>query len=210
MTTETKSLVPVWAIATDAVSVSDVLGEEGMTPARLAELRTVLAALANSPVVTLEVLRGFVYSILAAVALPGLLLVVLYIVASVVHSRDVRRRDPVRRFGRQQRREGMTRAGGQCEMESRLGRRCPQPAEHGDHFFPWSKGALYKPAKLRRRLCQMQPDQRREDTLARSAGEDPSPTAGVPGVGRSHQRRRTAAVSLSGMDRANNWPRLNA
>ncbi|MCX6499686.1 MAG: hypothetical protein NTU93_12960 [Arthrobacter sp.] len=54
MTTETKALVPVWALATEAVSVSNVLGEEGMTPARLAELRTVLAALADSPVVTLE------------------------------------------------------------------------------------------------------------------------------------------------------------
>ncbi|MDQ0757301.1 hypothetical protein [Arthrobacter sp. B3I4] len=54
MTTDTKALVPVWALATEAVSVSNVLGEEGMTPARLAELRTVLAALADSPVVTLE------------------------------------------------------------------------------------------------------------------------------------------------------------
>ncbi|MFF2031065.1 HNH endonuclease [Arthrobacter sp. NPDC058192] len=25
-------------------------------------------------------------------------------------------------------------------MEAGLGRRCPRPAEHGDHFFPWSKG----------------------------------------------------------------------
>ncbi|WP_211592310.1 hypothetical protein [Microbispora sp. H10836] len=32
----------------------DVLGDEGMTPARLAELRTVLAALADSPIATLE------------------------------------------------------------------------------------------------------------------------------------------------------------
>jgi 5-methylcytosine-specific restriction endonuclease McrA len=34
----------------------------------------------------------------------------------------------------------MARAGGQCEMEAGLGRRCSRPAEHGDHFFPWSKG----------------------------------------------------------------------
>ncbi|MEV7806953.1 hypothetical protein AB0O28_28795 [Microbispora sp. NPDC088329] len=32
----------------------DVLGDEGMTPARLAELRTVLATLADSPIATLE------------------------------------------------------------------------------------------------------------------------------------------------------------
>ncbi|KRE78222.1 hypothetical protein [Arthrobacter sp. Soil763] len=54
MTTETKALVPVWALATESVSVSNVLGDAGMTPERLAELRTVLAALADSPVVTLE------------------------------------------------------------------------------------------------------------------------------------------------------------
>lgn len=54
MTTETKAIVPVWALATEAVSVSNVLGDAGMTPERLAELRTVLAALADSPVVTLE------------------------------------------------------------------------------------------------------------------------------------------------------------
>lgn len=54
MTTEDKALVPVWALATEAVSMSNVLGDEGMTRARLAELRTVLAALADSPIVTLE------------------------------------------------------------------------------------------------------------------------------------------------------------
>ncbi|WP_120955315.1 HNH endonuclease signature motif containing protein [Arthrobacter oryzae] len=86
------------------------------------------------------VLRGFADSVLTAVALPGLFLVVLFIVAAIVHARDVGRRDPVRRFSRQQRREGMARAGAQCEMEAGLRRRCSQPAEHGDHFFPWSKG----------------------------------------------------------------------
>ena len=87
-----------------------------------------------------EVLRGMVDGVLAAVAVPGLLVVVLTIVAAVIRARDIKRRDPVRRFSRQQRREGMGRAGGQCEMESGLRRRCPQPAEHGDHFYPWSKG----------------------------------------------------------------------
>lgn len=86
------------------------------------------------------VFRGLVNSVLAAVALPGLFLVVLIIVAAVSNARDLRRRDPVRRFTRQQRREGMARAGGQCEMEAGFGRRCSRPAEHGDHFFPWSKG----------------------------------------------------------------------
>lgn len=54
VTTDGKALVPVWTLATEAVSVPDVLGDEGMTPARLAELRTVLATLANSPIATLE------------------------------------------------------------------------------------------------------------------------------------------------------------
>ena len=54
MTVDNKDLVPVWTLATEAVSVSDLLGDEGMTPDRLAELRTVLATLADSPIVTLE------------------------------------------------------------------------------------------------------------------------------------------------------------
>jgi 5-methylcytosine-specific restriction endonuclease McrA len=94
----------------------------------------------NSASTVAGVFRSLVDSVLAAVALPGLLIVVLFIVAAVIHGRDVRRRDPFRRFSRQHRREGMARAGGQCEMESGLGRRCSRPAEHGDHFFPWSKG----------------------------------------------------------------------
>ncbi|UKA55506.1 HNH endonuclease [Arthrobacter sp. FW305-BF8] len=78
--------------------------------------------------------------VLPAVALPGVLVVVLIVTVRVIQSRDVRRQDPVRRFTRQQRREGMARAGGQCEMEVGFSRRCPRPAEHGDHFYPWSKG----------------------------------------------------------------------
>jgi hypothetical protein len=78
--------------------------------------------------------------VLAAVLLPGLLVVVVIVIARVMQARDVRRRDPVRRFTRQQRREGKARAGGQCEMEAGFRRRCSRPAEHGDHFYPWSKG----------------------------------------------------------------------
>jgi hypothetical protein len=75
--------------------------------------------------------------ILAAASLPGLVIVALTVTAAVIRSRDVRRRDPVRRFSRQQRREGMARAAGQCEMEAGFRRRCSRPAEHGDHFYPW-------------------------------------------------------------------------
>lgn len=78
--------------------------------------------------------------VIAVAVLPGLVIVVLGIVAAVVTAGDVRRRDPVRRFTHQQRLEGMSRAGGLCELESGFGRRCARPAEHGDHFYPWSKG----------------------------------------------------------------------
>ncbi|WP_432927410.1 hypothetical protein ACQPZZ_38885 [Microbispora sp. CA-135349] len=54
MTTGDEVSLPVWTLATEALSVPDVLGDEGMTPARLAELRTVLATLADSPIATLE------------------------------------------------------------------------------------------------------------------------------------------------------------
>ena len=87
-----------------------------------------------------DIFRGMFDAVLAAAALPGLLVVALTIAAVIIRSQDVRRRDPVRRFTRQQRREGMTRAGGQCEMEAGFRRRCSRPAEHGDHFYPWSKG----------------------------------------------------------------------
>ncbi|WP_427133474.1 HNH endonuclease [Pseudarthrobacter sp. S9] len=89
---------------------------------------------------SMAILRQMFDGVAAAVAIPGVVVVGLIIGAVVIRARDVRRRDPVRRFTRQQRREGMARAGGQCEMEAGFRRRCARPAEHGDHFYPWSKG----------------------------------------------------------------------
>jgi len=54
MSTDDQALVPVWTLATNEVNVPTLLDPEGMTPARLAELRTVLATLADSPIATLE------------------------------------------------------------------------------------------------------------------------------------------------------------
>lgn len=59
VTTDEKVPVPVWTLATEAVSVPDVLGDEAMTPVRLADMRTVLATLADSPIATLEAHRVF-------------------------------------------------------------------------------------------------------------------------------------------------------
>lgn len=86
------------------------------------------------------VLRSLFDGVVAAAVLPAAAAVVLGITAAIMTRQDVRRRDPVRRFTRQQRREGMARAGGLCELEAGFGRRCGRPAEHGDHFYPWSKG----------------------------------------------------------------------
>ena len=91
-----------------------------------------------SPATT--ILREIFDRVLATVAVPGMFLVLLTVIAVVIRSGDVRRRDPVRRFSRQQRREGMARAAGLCEMEAGFRGRCSRPAEHGDHFYPWSKG----------------------------------------------------------------------
>ncbi|QYF91407.1 HNH endonuclease [Arthrobacter sp. PAMC25284] len=85
-------------------------------------------------------LYAFAVPMLEAAIVPAILTVVLRIVAAVIRSRDRRRRDPLRRFTSQQRREGMTRAGGRCEMEAAFWRRCTRRAEQGDHFYPWSKG----------------------------------------------------------------------
>jgi hypothetical protein len=89
----------------------------------------VTAGAVAGPSSVTEVLGGTFDGLVAAVTLPGLLAVVLVIVAAVINARDVRRRDPVRRFTRQQRREGMARAGNQCEMEAGFRLRCPGPAE---------------------------------------------------------------------------------
>lgn len=92
------------------------------------------------PYVAGEVFNGIIGRVGSAAALPLVVVAVLGIAAAVVTRRDVRRRDPIRRFTRQQRREGMARANGLCELEAGFGRRCGRPAEHGDHFYPWSKG----------------------------------------------------------------------
>ncbi|MFJ2054626.1 hypothetical protein ACIOMM_01670 [Streptomyces sp. NPDC087908] len=49
-----KNTIPVWTLATRDVRVPAFTGEKRMTAGRLAELRTVLAALADEPVATLE------------------------------------------------------------------------------------------------------------------------------------------------------------
>jgi len=55
MTDHSKTIVPVWTLATGDVRVPALAVEERMTPGRLAELRSVLAALADQPIATLEV-----------------------------------------------------------------------------------------------------------------------------------------------------------
>jgi hypothetical protein len=55
MTDDRKAIVPVWTLATGDVRVPAVAGDEPMTAERLAELRSVLAGLADEPIATLEV-----------------------------------------------------------------------------------------------------------------------------------------------------------
>ncbi|MGW1066327.1 hypothetical protein ACWD4F_17665 [Streptomyces aureus] len=54
MTDDRKATVPVWTLATGDVRVPAVTGDGPMTAERLAELRGVLAALAEQPIATLE------------------------------------------------------------------------------------------------------------------------------------------------------------
>lgn len=54
MTDDGKAIVPVWTLATGAVRVPAVTIGEPMTAERLTELRSVLAALADQPIATLE------------------------------------------------------------------------------------------------------------------------------------------------------------
>lgn len=105
---------------------------------------TSLASGAASAFAGINSARGVFQSLadgfLQAIAVPAGSMIVLVTAAATIQARDIRRRDPVRRFSPQQRRIGMARANGQCELESALGRRCSRPAEHGDHYYPWSKG----------------------------------------------------------------------
>ena len=55
MTDDSKAVVPVWTLSTGDLRVPAVTVDERMTAERLTELRSVLAALANQPVATLEV-----------------------------------------------------------------------------------------------------------------------------------------------------------
>ncbi|MEK8145199.1 hypothetical protein NKH18_38720 [Streptomyces sp. M10(2022)] len=55
MTDDRKAIVPVWTLATGDVQVPALAGDGPMTAERLAELRSVLAGLADEPIATLEV-----------------------------------------------------------------------------------------------------------------------------------------------------------
>lgn len=55
MTDDNKEIVPVWTLATGDSGVPAISLDEPMTAERLAELRSVLAALADQPIATLEV-----------------------------------------------------------------------------------------------------------------------------------------------------------
>ncbi len=54
MTDDRKGTIPVWTLATGDVRVPALTGDGPMTAERLAELRTVLAGLAEEPIATLE------------------------------------------------------------------------------------------------------------------------------------------------------------
>ncbi len=54
MTDDRETVIPVWTLATGDVQVPALAGDGPMTAARLAELRSVLAGLANEPIATLE------------------------------------------------------------------------------------------------------------------------------------------------------------
>ncbi|MCX5415304.1 hypothetical protein [Streptomyces sp. NBC_00059] len=55
MTDDHEAIIPVWTLATGDVRVPAVAGDGPMTAERLTELRSVLAALADEPIATLEV-----------------------------------------------------------------------------------------------------------------------------------------------------------
>ena len=76
---------------------------------------------------------------------PVPVLIVIGILALIILGRYIaanakRDSDPTRMYTKNQRNDGFTRATNRCELDGFLWFRCRRPAEHGDHFFPWSKG----------------------------------------------------------------------
>lgn len=72
--------------------------------------------------------------VLAVTATPAVVARIIEALPRAVH------KDSQRMFTSDQRREGNARANGQCEMEGVFFTRCARPGEHGDHWFPHSKG----------------------------------------------------------------------
>ena len=70
-----------------------------------------------------------------AVAVVGLLIVV-----ALARRRTEPQRDPDRLFSSAQRRLGHERANNRCEQSVAWLFRCRRPSQHGDHWYPWSKG----------------------------------------------------------------------
>ncbi|MFT4471720.1 HNH endonuclease [Arthrobacter sulfonylureivorans] len=120
----------VAALAWLAYAVVSVLLTTGLLPG----LRLLLTG--GGP----EQLLQVAWPVLGWLGPPLLLLMTVGVAARIRRSRDLRRRDPLRTFPKEQRREGLARAGGQCELEVGRHGRCPNPATTGDHFFPWHKG----------------------------------------------------------------------
>lgn len=165
-----------------------------------------IGALMPTKVVTVEgdgvsavtgLLRVMFDRVLGAVAVPGMFVVVLTTVAVVIRAQDLRRRDPVRRFSRQQRREGMTRAAGQREMEAGFRCRCSRPAKHGDHFYPWSKGGS---TSLQNFVAACSRRNRTKGARIPTPGQQlrmERRRGGVRCARRFRSRRQTAATALS-------------
>ncbi len=59
-------------------------------------------------------------------------------------------RDPVRLFTQEDKRWGRHKCGQQCEMSNPVlfWTRCDQPAEHADHWWPWSQGGATTRANM--------------------------------------------------------------
>lgn len=57
-------------------------------------------------------------------------------------------RDPQRQFTAAQRRQAFTRAQNRCEMHVWIFFRCRRPAQHADHWVPWSRGGASSMSNL--------------------------------------------------------------
>nr|WP_235047026.1 hypothetical protein [Arthrobacter nitrophenolicus] len=147
-----------------------------------------------------EVLGNLVNGVVAAAALPGVAAVVLGIVAAVLISRDVRRRDRCGASPASSAARAWLGPAANANWRPGSADAAPAPPSTATTSIRGPR-RIHQPAELRCRLRQVQPGQTGPDPVAGAAATAGTTAAGLRHVRRFSERRRTAAAPLTAA-----WP----